>query len=169
MQKLKCWMYDTQRAQAMNLENKSSVFKSKAQIQPLFFCVITLHVNAWICIESGWSINLSLCWNTSRRFPAFCLKVMNYGDEKKMCSHLRIKPRIWCVLLRAIHHVHNKGVFAWRSKFMVALLCPNNSKRCVRAWQPLPKTAPLLSIKKHLHMFNFRLISKTFIGYWVIR
>ena len=107
-------------------------------------------------------------WNTSRRFQAFCLKVMNNGDEK-MCSHLRIKPRIWCLLPRAIHHVHNKGVFAWRSKFMVALLCPNNSKRCVRAWQPLPKTAPLLSIKKHLHMFNFRLISKTFIGYWVIR
>lgn len=109
-----------------------------------------------------------LVWNTSRRFRAFCLKVMNYGDEK-MCSHLRIKPRIWCLPRRAIHHVHNKGVFAWRSKFMVALLCPNNSKRCVRAWQPLPKTAPLLSIKKHLHMFNFRLISKTFIGYWVIR
>lgn len=112
-----------------------------------------------------------LVWNNRRRFQAFCLKVMNYsvGGGGRMCSHLRIKPRIWCLPRWAIHHVHNKGVFAWRWKFMVALLCPNNSERCVRARQPLPKTAPLLSIKKHLHMFNFRLISKTFIGYWVIR
>lgn len=78
------------------------------------------------------------------------------GRREKMCSHLRTELRIWCVPRRTIHHAHNKGVFAWRWKFMVALLCPNNSARRVRGWQPLPKTAPLLSIKKHLHMFNFR-------------
>lgn len=77
---------------------------------------------------------------------------------ENMCSHLRTEPRIQCVCAprRAIHHAHNKGLFAWRWKFMVALLCPNNSARRVSGWQPLPKTAALLSIKKHLHMFNFR-------------
>lgn len=77
---------------------------------------------------------------------------------ENMCSHLRTEPRIQCVCAprRAIHHAYNKGLFAWRWKFMVALLCPNNSAQRVSGWQPLPKTAALLSIKKHLHMLNFR-------------
>lgn len=75
------------------------------------------------------------------------LNNMNYNPPKT-CSHLRIIPSAWYLVQKLIRHADNKEkIFARCWKFMVTLLCPNNS-RSVTRWQLVQKTVIHLYILK---------------------
>lgn len=56
------------------------------------------------------------------------LNNMNYAPPK-IRSHLRVIPSVWYLVQKLIRHADNKEkIFARCWKFMVTLLCPNNSR-----------------------------------------
>lgn len=75
----------------------SLIFKYNIQIKASFLYNHDLRypallVNTYLHGLWGWFINVSLCENTCRRFQAFfCLKVMNYGDERKKVQPFKDK------------------------------------------------------------------------------
>lgn len=91
-----------------------------------------------------WFINMSLLWNMRNITLTFYLNTVNYGC-KNVCP---FKGNVGCfgVCCRKPFVMWTiKRVFAWQWKFMVALLCPNNSHIVSRTDSPAENSKPVIN------------------------
>lgn len=93
------------------------------------------------------------------------LNNMNYNPPKT-CSHLRIIPSAWYLVQKLIRHADNKEkIFARCWKFMVTLLCPNNSRSVSRADSLCRKQSHIW--RKILHSACLKWPISTLVSVWI--